>query len=100
MSTGSTSLRQQLTRAAMLTTLLAILLSAGALLVYELTVYRNAGVADMQTQAELIARSTATAVEAKDSRSTWENLYLLRQQPQIRAAAIYGVRKVLRLLGR
>ncbi len=90
MSKGSTSLRQQLTRAAMLTTLLAILLSAGALLVYELTVYRNAGVADMQTQAELIARSTATAVEAKDSRSTWENLYLLRQQPQIRAAAVYG----------
>ncbi len=90
MSTGSTSLRQQLTRAAMLTTLLAILLSAGALLVYELTVYRNAGVADMRTQAELIARSTATAVEAKDSRSTWENLYLLRQQPQIRAAAVYG----------
>lgn len=90
MSTRSTSLRQQLTRAAMLTTLLAILLSAGALLVYELTVYRNAGVADMQTQAELIARSTATAVEAKDSRSTWENLYLLRQQPLIRAAAVYG----------
>lgn len=90
MSTGSTSLRQQLTRAAMLTTLLAILLSAGALLVYELTVYRNAGLADMRTQAELIARSTAAAVEAKDSRSTWENLYLLRQQPQIRAAAVYG----------
>ena len=91
MSTGpSTSLRQQLTRAAMLTTLLAILLSAGALLVYELTVYRNAGIADMRTQAELIARSTAPAVAARDARSTWENLYLLRQQPQIRAAAVYG----------
>ncbi|MDR7097096.1 hybrid sensor histidine kinase/response regulator [Hydrogenophaga laconesensis] len=90
MSMGSTSLRQQLTRAAMLTTLLAILLSAGALLVYELTVYRNAGVADMRTQADLIARSTATAVEAKDTRSAWESLYLLRQQPQIRAAAVYG----------
>lgn len=90
MSMGSTSLRQQLTRAAMLTTLLAILLSAGALLVYELTVYRNAGVADMRTQAELIARSTASAVDARDAKSTWEDLYLLRQQSQIRVAAVYG----------
>ena len=41
-SVRPTSLRQQLTRAAMLTTFFAILLSAGALLVYELAVYRQA----------------------------------------------------------
>ncbi|MCW5672289.1 MAG: response regulator [Hydrogenophaga sp.] len=85
-----TSLRQQLTRAAMLTTVLAILLSAGALLTYELMVYRRVGMADMGTQAELIARSTAPALQASDTRAIWENLYLLRQQPQIRAAAVYG----------
>jgi signal transduction histidine kinase/CheY-like chemotaxis protein len=91
----STSLRQQLTRAAMLTTILAILLSAGALLTYELMSYRNAGIADMRTQAELIARSTAPAVESRDTQGAWENLYLLRQQPQIRAAAVYGLDGVL-----
>lgn len=90
MSMRSTSLRQQLTRAAMLTTFLAIMLSAGALLIYELTVYRRAGVADMRTQADLIARSTAAALAAGDTHAAWENLYLLRQQPQIRAAAVYG----------
>lgn len=86
-----TSLRQQLTRAAMLTTLLAILLSAGALLTYELMVYRRAGIADMRTQADLIARSTVAALASGDTRTVWEDLYLLRQQPQIRAAAVYGL---------
>jgi signal transduction histidine kinase len=86
----STSLRQQLTWAAMLTTVLAILLSAGALLTYELMAYRRAGVADMRTQADLIARSTVTALAARDRQAVWEDLYLLRQQPQIRAAAVYG----------
>lgn len=85
-----TSLRQQLTRAAMLTTLLAILLSAGALLTYELMVYRRVGIADMRTQADLIARSTAPALESRNAQAAWESLYLLRQQPQIRAAAVYG----------
>lgn len=85
-----TSLRQQLTRAAMLTTLLAILLSAGALLTYELMVYRRVGIADMRTQADLIARSIAPALASSDAQAAWENLYLLRQQPQIRAAAVYG----------
>lgn len=85
-----TSLRQQLTRAAMLTTLLAILLSAAALLTYELMVYRRVGIADMRTQADLIARSTAPALLSRDTQAVWENLYLLRQQPQIRAAAVYG----------
>ena len=86
----STSLRQQLTRAAMLTTFLAVLLSAGALLTYELMVYRRAGIADMRTQADLIARSTVAALASRDTKAVWEDLYLLRQQPQIRAAAVYG----------
>ena len=89
-SVRPTSLRQQLTRAAMLTTFFAILLSAGALLTYELTVYRHAVVADMRAQADLITRSTAAAVEFKDPKVAWENLYLLKQQPRIVAAAVYG----------
>ena len=86
-----TSLRQQLTRAAMLTTLLAILLSAGALISYELSVYRSAGIADLRAQAELIARSTAAAVQSRDTQVARENLALLRNQPRILAAAVYGL---------
>ncbi len=86
----TTSLRQQLTRAAMFTTFFAILLSAGALLTYELTVYRNAGIDDLRSQADLIARSTAAAVEFKDPKVAQENLALLKNQPRIRSAAVYG----------
>lgn len=86
-----TSLRQQLTRAAMLTTLLAILFSAGALITYELSVYRTAGIADLRAQADLIARSTAAAVEARDAQVARDNLALLRNQPRIQAAAVYGL---------
>lgn len=85
-----TSLRQQLTLAALLTTFLAILLSAGALLTYEFTLYRNAGVADMRAQADLIARSTAAAMETGNAEAVRENLDTLRQQPRIQAAAVYG----------
>lgn len=74
----------------MLTTFFAVLLSAGALLTYELVVYRQAGVTEMRTQADLITRSTAAAMELKDPRAAWENLYLLKQQPRIVAAAVYG----------
>ncbi|WP_332747176.1 hybrid sensor histidine kinase/response regulator [Hydrogenophaga sp.] len=85
-----TSLHQQLMRASMLTTFVAILLSAGALLAYELTIYRNAWVADLRTQAELIARSTAAALEVKDNKAARENLLTLKSQPRIQAAAVYG----------
>ena len=85
-----TSLRQQLTFAAVVTTFFAILLSAGALLTYEFILYRNAGVADMRAQADLMSRSTATAVERNDSKGAWENLLMLKQQPRIQAAAVYG----------
>ena len=85
-----TSLHQQLMRASMLTTFVAILLSAGALLAYELAIYRNAWVADLRTQAELIARSTVAALELKDDKVVRENLLTLKSQPRIQAAAVYG----------
>lgn len=85
-----TSLHQQLMRASMLTTFVAVLLSAGALLAYELAIYRNAWVADLRTQAELIARSMAAALELKDDKLARENLLTLKSQPRIQAAAVYG----------
>lgn len=85
-----TSLRQQLTRAAMLTTFLAILLSAGALITYELSVYRSESIEELRAQGDLIARSTAAAVETRDAKLAQNNLSLLRNQPRIRSAAVYG----------
>ena len=83
------TLREQLTRASMVTTLIALLLSAGSLLVYEWLTYRGAWVDDLRTQADLIAHSSAAALVFDDPRSAQENLALLRLKPRIRAAAIF-----------
>ncbi len=72
----------------MLTTFLAMLLSAVALLAYERITYRQTWVADLTPQADLIARSTATALDFDDPKVAQENLALLKSQPKIRAAAV------------
>jgi signal transduction histidine kinase/ActR/RegA family two-component response regulator len=74
----------------MLTTFLAILLSAGALITYELSVYRSESIEELRAQGDLIARSTAAAVETRDAKLAQNNLSLLRNQPRIRSAAVYG----------
>jgi signal transduction histidine kinase/ActR/RegA family two-component response regulator len=90
----TTSLRTKLTRASMLTTLVALLLSAGSLLVYELHAYRSGWVSDLRTQADLLAHSTAAALVFDDPRSAQQNLALLKERPDIRVAAIFGERGV------
>jgi len=83
------TLRAQMTRASMVTTLVALLLSAGALLVYEFLSFRDAWVADLRTQADLIAQSSEAAVVFNDPKAARENLAVLRLRPHVRAAAIF-----------
>lgn len=82
------TLRGQLTWAALLTTLVALVLSAGSLLAYEWSTYRGVWVEDLRTQADLIAHSSAAALIFNDRKSAQENLALLGQKPRIRAALI------------
>ena len=91
----STSLREQLMRAAMLTTSVAILLSAGALLLYELISYRQTWVTDLRTQARLLAAASVAAMEFDDAKAAHENLRLLKSQPNIRSATLYDARGTL-----
>ncbi len=90
--TGRNSLRRRITIVVMTTTFAALFLSATALLIYELRSYRNAWVADLTTQADLIANSSAAALTFDDVRAANENLALLRLRPQIGAAAVYTAR--------
>jgi signal transduction histidine kinase/ActR/RegA family two-component response regulator len=83
------SLRGQMTRASMVTTLLALLLSCGALLVYEFLSFRDVWVADLRTQADLIAHSSEAAVVFNDPKAARENLAVLKLRPHVRAAAIF-----------
>jgi signal transduction histidine kinase/ActR/RegA family two-component response regulator len=82
------SLKAQLRRAALLTTLVALLLSAVSLLAYEWQQYRRGWVDDLRTQADLIAHASEAALVFDDPRSAKENLALLWQRRSIRYAAV------------
>jgi len=74
----------------MLTSLVALLVALGAMVAYDLHAYHEGWVADLKAQAELLGRSTAPALEFDDHRVASENLALLRLQPKVKAAAVYG----------
>ena len=85
-----TSIRHKMMLVVMTTTLVALLLGATALLIYELRTYRTSWLQDLKTQADLVAQSSVPALAFDDARVARENLALLRLRPQIESAAIYA----------
>jgi two-component system, sensor histidine kinase len=83
------SLRADLTRASLVTTLVAVLLSAGSLFLYELATYRSALVADLRTQADILAHSTSPALVFNDPKVALENLELLKVKPTVRKGVVF-----------
>jgi signal transduction histidine kinase/ActR/RegA family two-component response regulator len=83
------SLQRRVMAVVLSTTCAALLLSAVALMLYEVGTYRDAWIRDLTTQADLIARSTAPALAFDDRKAASENLALLKLRPQIEAAAVY-----------
>ncbi|NRF66473.1 response regulator [Aquincola sp. S2] len=92
MTAPRSSLRRRLLGAMLLTTLAALLFALGAMTTYELRVYHDRWAADLDTQAGLLARTAAPALTFDDARTATENLELLRLQPKVRVAAVYGAR--------
>lgn len=82
-------LSHRLARASLITTVIALLLTAGSLFLYELTTNRSALEADARAQAELIAKTTSAALVFDDKKVARDNLNLLRLKPSVQAAAIY-----------
>lgn len=83
------TLRGRVMMVVLSTTCVALLLSAAALLIYEIRAYRLSRLHDMQTQADIIARATAPALAFNDVAVANENLHMLQLRPQITAAAVY-----------
>jgi signal transduction histidine kinase/CheY-like chemotaxis protein len=73
----------------LVTTFVALLVSAVALLSYEARAYRDFLLSDVTTQADILARTTAPALAFNDSASANANLALLASRPGIEAGAIY-----------
>ena len=84
------SLQRRLLGVTMLTSLVALLVALSAMVAYDLRAYHEGWVADLKAQAELLGRSTAPALEFDDHKVASENLALLRLQPRVKAAAVYG----------
>jgi signal transduction histidine kinase/ActR/RegA family two-component response regulator len=71
-------------------TLAALLVSAAALLSYEISNYRSALFDGMATQAAMLARMTGPALAFDDDAAAGTNLALLENRPDIIAAAVYA----------
>ena len=86
----SRSITRKLMLVVLATTFTGLLLSALAMLAYDVRTYQSSWRDDLRTQADLIASSSAPALAFNDPRTATENLALLKSRPAIAAAAIYS----------
>jgi len=89
------SVRRKLMLVVLATTLVALLLASGAMVIYDLRTYHGARVNDLFSQADLIGRASAPALAFDDPKVARENLSLLKVTPGISAAAIYTAKGAL-----
>ena len=83
------SIGRKLTRLVLVTTFAALFVSGVALVAYEAKTYREMWVADLTTQAEILARSSAPSLAFEDPKSAAANLGLLQAREPLEAAAIF-----------
>jgi two-component system CheB/CheR fusion protein len=84
------SVRAKITALVVATTLVALTLTALALIYHAMREYRHAHLADVRTQAEILARASAAALAFNDPKEATDNLAVLRARPDIEQAALYG----------
>jgi len=83
------SLRNKVMVMALATTLVALLLSALGLVIYDLRAYERQTTADLEAQADVLARASAPALSFGDPRTAEKDLSVMRARPQVLAAALY-----------
>ena len=84
------SIRDKVMYVVLATTFVALVVAAVALVVYETITYRDATIADLTTQADLLALTSAPALAFNDPGAASENLSMMRVRPGVLAAAVYG----------
>jgi PAS domain S-box-containing protein len=83
------SVRNKLLGIVLLTTAFALLVSDAAMLLHDLTVYRDSSASGLRTQASILALSTAPALAFDDRAIAARNLAALQARSDVVAAAIY-----------
>jgi signal transduction histidine kinase len=84
------SIRDKVMYVVLATTFVALVVAAVALVVYETKTYRDATLADVTTQADLLALASAPALAFNDPIAASENLSMMRVRPNVLAATVYG----------
>ena len=85
----STSIRRKLMFVMLSTAIVALLVTATAMIIYEARTYHQTWVDDLVTQAEIIGKTSAPALSFDDAKAARENLSVLRLRPLVTGAAIY-----------
>lgn len=86
------SIRHKLALVVLATTLAALAVTGVAMVIYDLHSYERGGISDLSTQAEILGRASAPALDFDDPKSAGEYLQLLRARPNISTAAIYNAK--------
>ena len=86
------SIRYKLIMVVLAATASALLVAGTAMVIYDLQAYQHSWVNDLNTQAEILGRSSAPALAFNDPKSAREYLVLLKARPEIAAAAIYNAK--------
>jgi two-component system, sensor histidine kinase len=84
------SVRGKLIGIVLLTTTIVLLISGTAMLVHDLSVYRNSWAADVATEANILAVSAAPALAFDDQAAARRNLQALQTRSAVLAAALYA----------
>jgi signal transduction histidine kinase len=86
------SIRLKLALVVLATTMSALLVAGIALVLYDLRAYREAGMNDLTTQADILGRASAPALAFDDPEAARKYLTLLKAKPDIALAAIYNAK--------
>lgn len=89
------SVRYKLFVGVLLTSIAALLVTGLSLLAYDLHNLRATLADDLTTQAELIGRACAPALQFDDPKAANDNLALLRARPLIDGAALYNAKGMI-----
>ena len=83
------SVRGKMMRIVVTTTAIALLAAGSGMLTHDLSVYRDSWVADLDTQASILATSTAAAMMSGDRNVADRNVDALQARPTVLVAALY-----------
>jgi PAS domain S-box-containing protein len=79
----------------LVTTITALLVAGGALLINNLVGYRSRLSEELATDARILALSTAPALQFEDRAAARRNVQALQARPEIMAVAVYDARNAL-----